>query len=59
MTLQTIKLRHDKLTETISIPLPEYIAYIREIVRDVKKEQSPKQLRNIRTKIYNLLIKGI
>lgn len=41
------------------IPRPDYEAFIAEIAQDVVKEQSPQNLRQIRTKLYELLTKGI
>lgn len=41
------------------MPCPEYESYTREIAKDVITEQSPKQLRLIRSKLYDLLTKGI
>lgn len=41
------------------MPAPEYETYTKEIAKAVIQEQSPKQLRIIRTKLYELLTKGI
>jgi len=59
MMLQTAKLKNENLTEKTFVPAPEYETYTREIAKAVLQEQSPKQLRTIRTKLYELLTKGI
>ena len=41
------------------VPRPDYEGFIAEIAMDVVREQSPQQLRQIRTKLYELLTKGI
>lgn len=59
MMLQTMKLKTEELKETTSVPMPEYENYTKKIADQVKAEQSPKQLRQIRTQLYELLTKGI
>lgn len=59
MMLQTAKLKSEKLTDKTYIPMPEYEEFTREIVKDVMQQQSPAQLRKIRSKVYELLTKGI
>lgn len=59
MMLQTVKLKNEKLTEKTFVPAPEYETYTRDIAIMVVQEQSPKQLRVIRTRLYELLTKGI
>jgi replication factor C subunit 3/5 len=59
MMLQTAKLKNENLTEKTFIPAPEYEVYIKDISKMVLTEQSPKMLRTIRTKLYELLTKGI
>ena len=59
MMLQTAKLKNENLSEKTFVPAPEYETYTREIAKAVLQEQSPKQLRTIRTKLYELLTKGI
>jgi replication factor C subunit 3/5 len=59
MMLQATKLKNERLTEKTYVQAPEYENYIRDIARMVVAEQSPKQLREIRTKVYELLSKGI
>lgn len=59
MMLQTAKLKNENLSEKTYVPAPEYETYTREIAKAVLQEQSPKQLRTIRTKLYELLTKGI
>ena len=41
------------------MPRPDYEGFIGEIAIDVVREQSPQNLRQIRTKLYELLTKGI
>ena len=59
MMLQTVKLKNNQLTAKSYVPCPEYESYTKEIAKDVICEQSPKQLRSIRGKLYELLTKGI
>lgn len=59
MMLQTVKLKNPNLSNKSYVPCPEYESYTREIAKDVISEQSPKQLRQIRGKLYELLTKGI
>ena len=59
MMLQTVKLKNPNLSTKSYIPCPEYESYTKEIAKDVITEQSPKQLRSIRAKLYELLTKGI
>jgi DNA polymerase III delta prime subunit len=61
MMLQTCALKNQgkPLANNIYIPCPEYESYTREIAKDVIAEQSPKQLKQIRSKLYDLLTKGI
>ena len=59
MMLQTCKLKNPSLHAQTQIPRPDYEAFIAEIAGDVVKEQSPQNLRQIRTKLYELLTKGI
>lgn len=59
MMLQTAKLKNENLSEKTFVPAPEYETYTRDIAKAVLQEQSPKQLRTIRTKLYELLTKGI
>ena len=59
MMLQTLRLRNPNLRENTQIPQPDFEKFIEEIARDVIREQSPGNLRQIRTKLYELLTKGI
>ena len=59
MMLQTVKLKNDRLNEKTYVPAPEYETYTRDIAKMVIQQQSPKQLREIRSKLYELLTKGI
>ena len=59
MMLQTLKLKTPNLNPNSQIPRPDYESYIAEIATDVVREQSPSNLRQIRTKLYELLTKGI
>lgn len=59
MTLQTARLKSPNLHSMKALPRPDYEAFIGEIAQDVVKEQSPQNLRQIRTKLYELLTKGI
>lgn len=59
MMLQTVKLKNNNLSGKSYVPCPEYESYTKEIAKDVITEQSPKQLRQIRGKLYELLTKGI
>ena len=42
MMLQTIKLKHETLSEKTFVPRPEYETYTIDIAKDVLQEQSPK-----------------
>ena len=42
MMLQTIKLKHENLTEKTFVSRPEYETYTIEIAKEVISEQSPK-----------------
>ena len=59
MMLQTLKLKTPNLNVNSVIPRPDYESFIAEIASDVVREQSPQNLRQIRTKLYELLTKGI
>lgn len=59
MMLQTVKLKNPNLSAKSYVPCPEYESYTRDIAKDVISEQSPKALRAIRSKLYDLLTKGI
>ena len=59
MMLQTAKLKNENLSDKTYVPAPEYETYTRDIAKMVIQEQSPKQLRAIRSKLYELLVKGI
>lgn len=59
MMLQTVKLKHNSLNSKTYVPCPEYESYAKEIAKDIISEQSPKQLRSVRAKLYELLTKGI
>ena len=59
MMLQTAKLKNPNLSAGSHVPSPEYETFTKEIAKDVLLEQSPKQLRQIRSKLYDLLTKGI
>ena len=60
MMLQSVSLKtNNRLGARTPVPVPEYETFIKEIVMDTLKEQTPKNLRHIRTKIYELLTKGI
>ena len=61
MMLQTAKLKNPGaiLREETYIPCREFEAFAKTIAKDVISEQSPKQLKNIRPKLYDLLTKGI
>ena len=47
------------LHANVQVPRPDYEGCITEIAVDVVREQSPQQLRQIRSKLYELLTKGI
>ena len=59
MMLQTCKLKNPSLHQQTQVPRPDYEAFIAEIAVDTVREQSPQNLRQIRTKLYELLTKGI
>ncbi len=53
MMLQTMIVNEEKG----AIPVPQYEAFTQEIASDIVKEQSPKQLKEIREKFNELLVK--
>ena len=60
MMLQSVSLKTNcRLGPKSVVPVPEYETFVKEVVIDVFKEQTPKNLRHIRTKVYDLLTKGI
>ena len=59
MMLQTLRLKSPTLNSNTQVPRPDYETFIAEIAQDVVTEQSPQNLRQIRTKLYELLTKGI
>eukprot|EP00354_Favella_ehrenbergii_P011539 CAMPEP_0170463896 /NCGR_PEP_ID=MMETSP0123-20130129/8831_1 /TAXON_ID=182087 /ORGANISM="Favella ehrenbergii, Strain Fehren 1" /LENGTH=191 /DNA_ID=CAMNT_0010729433 /DNA_START=451 /DNA_END=1026 /DNA_ORIENTATION=+ len=59
MMLQTLHLKTPNLQANSQVPRPDYESFIAEIAQDVVSEQSPQNLRQIRTKLYELLTKGI
>ena len=61
MMLQTAKLKHPgkSLPEKTYVPCREFESYAKSIAKDTIAEQSPRQLKNIRPKLYDLLTKGI
>ena len=59
MMLQTIKLKTPNLHSNLQVPRPDYEGFIAEVATDTVREQSPQMLRQIRTKLYELMTKGI
>ena len=53
MMLQTMIVNEEKG----SVPVPQYEAFTHEIANDILKDQSPKQLKEIREKFNELLVK--
>jgi replication factor C subunit 3/5 len=59
MILQTLKNNNNSLSATVKIQKPGYEDTIEEICKMALNEQTPKQLKMIRSKFYDLLVKGI
>jgi replication factor C subunit 3/5 len=60
MMLQAVALKtSNKIKANTAIPVPEYETFLKQITNDLFVEQSPRQLRSIRSKVYELLTKGI
>lgn len=55
MILQSIYIQHSKLPPDASVPLPEWEKYLKEITTNVLEEQSPKSLKIVRGKLYEVL----
>lgn len=59
MILQTLKNNNNSLTAQLKVPTPGYEEVVNEICSMTLNEQTPKQLKLIRSKFYELLVKGI
>lgn len=59
MMLQTLSIEKQSLSKASKPHIPEYETYIEEIANKAVQEQTPKQLKIIREKFYELLTKGI
>jgi len=59
MQLQTLKMQKYPFNDNILLHVPEWRQGIRSVCEDIVSEQSPRQLKNIREKIYDLLINCI
>ena len=55
MIMQTAFIQHGKLADDCQIPVPEWEKYVREITTNVLEEQSPKQLKLVRGKLYEVI----
>lgn len=59
MQLQLLKNDNKTIPTKVKLVTPGYEGTVQEICKMTLNEQTPKQLRNIRTKFYDLLVKGI
>ena len=59
MILQTLKSQHNNMSAQLKMPVPGYEEVVETICNMALQEQTPKQLRLIRSKFYELLVKGI
>ena len=55
MILQSIYIQNNKLPAEAPVPTPEWEKYIKEIVHNIIEEQSPKCLKIVRGKLYEVL----
>ncbi|CAL5223322.1 g5817 [Coccomyxa viridis] len=56
LMLETCRVLQTPMTATQEPQLPDWELYIQEIARDIFQEQSPKQLYQVRGKLYELLV---
>ena len=59
MMFQTLYVEKSTISRTAKPHIPEYMTYIGEIAKLALQEQTPKMLKQIRGKFYELLTKGI
>ena len=55
MIMQSIYIQNNKLPIEAQIPVPEWEKYIKEITVNILEEQSPKSLKIVRGKLYEVL----
>jgi replication factor C subunit 3/5 len=55
MSLQTASLKHGRLTPGTPVSVPEWEKQIREVAMNAIDEQTPRRLKLIRTKLYEIL----
>jgi replication factor C subunit 3/5 len=55
MIMQSALIQHGKLSDDCQIPVPEWEKYVKEITANVLEEQSPKQLKLVRGKLYEVI----
>ena len=55
MTLQTLAMQNRALPSDMIVPIAEYERYLKEVVNNVMEEQSPKRLKIVRGKLYDVL----
>mmetsp|Transcript_25473 Transcript_25473/g.44320 ORF Transcript_25473/g.44320 Transcript_25473/m.44320 type:complete len:353 (+) Transcript_25473:814-1872(+) len=55
MSLQTAHLKHGKLSGATPLAVPEWEKHIREVAQNAIDEQTPRRLKVIRTKLYEIL----
>lgn len=53
--LQTLALQNRSLPSDMIVPVAEYERYLKEVVNNVMEEQSPKRLKIVRGKLYDVL----
>lgn len=55
MMMQTVYIQNSRLTPEANVPLPEWEKYLKEIAHNVLEEQTPKSLKIVRGKLYEVL----
>lgn len=55
MSLQTASLKHGRLTAGTALTVPEWEKHVREVAQNAIDEQSPRRLKVIRSKLYEIL----
>jgi len=55
MIMQSVHIQNGKLSADAPVPVPEWEKYIKEITANILEEQSPKQLKLVRGKLYEVL----
>jgi replication factor C subunit 3/5 len=55
MIMQSVYIQHNKLPPEAPVPIPEWEKYLKEITHNIIEDQSPKCLKIVRGKLYEVL----